>query len=155
MLGKYIRLATHEDSPVLLEIAKKFHEESPYQTLEFSREKGIRVLSNIIGGDLKNSVCLVALKGDEIIGFIFGAAESPVFSNDKIAMELGWFVLEEHRKTRASLLLFHAYEDWAKRVGCKYIQAAFLPGTGTDLSEFYIRNGYSQVESSYLKQIRG
>lgn len=151
---KYVRLATHEDIPVLLEFASKFHRMSPYGGLSFSHEKGSVFLKTVIEGSLRDFVCLVALNDSKPIGFLVGAANEPVFSGDRIATELGWWIEEESRGTRASMLIYAAYEDWAKRVDCVAVQGAYLPGVSTDLEKFYKKRGYHLVESSYLKRLR-
>lgn len=120
----------------------------------FDKEKGEKFLKEIIEGSLLNGVILVGLKDRLPIGFLVGAANQPVFSSDKIATELGWWVEPEYRKTRSSYLLYQAYEDWAVRTGCSHVHGAFLPGSSPELDEFYKRRGYVQVESSYLKRIK-
>lgn len=150
---KHLRLATREDIPVLLTFAKHFHKASPYRTMKFDVHKGTELLKGIIEGSLFDHVCLVALKDDKPIGFLVGAASQPVFSSSKIAMELGWWIEPEMRRTKVSFLIYKAYEDWALRIGCSYVQGAYLPGVSPDLDEFYKKRGYFQVESSYMKTL--
>lgn len=154
MIEKYVRLAKEEDIERLLELSKEFHKASPYRHLGFDTNKGKSFLIEAIRGMGYNTIVLVATKDTEVIGFIVGAATEPVFSSSKVSMELGWWVTPKHRNTRASFLLFKAYEDWALRAGCSYVQAAFLPGVSNDLDEFYKKQGYIQVESSYMKRIK-
>lgn len=151
MISKYVRLATKEDIPVLLRFARNFLHASPYKTMKFDVVKGRQFLEQAVEGFGFDRVVLVALNDGEPIGMLVGAASEPVFSNTKVAMELGWWIEEESRHTRASFLLYKAYEDWAERVGCSHVQGAYLPGISPDLDEFYKKLGYKQVETSYLK----
>ena len=154
MITDHVRLAEEADIPVLLKLAENFMKSSPYRIMKFDRSKGKDFLRSVINGPKIDSICLVALDKGVVVGFIVGAATEPVFSSNKIAMELGWWIEPEHRGTRGSLLLYTAYEDWAYRVGCSHVQGAYLPGTSVDLDSFYKKRGYVQTESSYVKVLR-
>lgn len=151
---KYVRIATVEDIPVLLKMARNFHKASPYRGMRFDREKGRKFLEGVILSSNTEGIVLVALKEGNPVGMLVGACSEPVFTGNKVAMELGWWVEEESRGSRASFLLYRAYEDWAFRVGCSHVQGAYLPGVSPDLDSFYKKLGYIQVESSYLKTLR-
>jgi hypothetical protein len=151
---KHVRLAKIDDVPVLVEFAKHFWRFGPYKALRFDSLKMKKFFEAIITGSALEAVCLIALKDEKPVGFIVGAASEPVFSSQKVAMELGWWIEEEHRSSRASLLVFRAYEDWAKRVGCHAVQGAYLEGLSPDLEKFYRRSGYRQVESSFMKVLK-
>jgi hypothetical protein len=121
--------------------------------MRFSRDKGEEFLKTVILGPQSEGIVLVALKETKPIGMLVGVAREPVFTRSKVAMELGWWIEEAHRKTRASFLIYDAYEDWAKRIGCTHVQGAYLPGVSPRLDEFYQKRGYRQVESSFLKTL--
>lgn len=154
MMTDYLRLATIDDIPTLIGFAKNFHRVSPYRGMRFNTRKGEKFLKSVIVGSQSEGIVLVALHDLKPIGMLVGAAHEPVFTSNRIAMELGWWIEEEHRATRASLLIYSAYEDWAKRIGCSHVQGAYLPGVSPILDEFYKKRGYIQVESSYLKTLK-
>lgn len=154
MIEKYLRLAKLDDVPVLMNFARHFLAASPYKGFRFASSKGEEFLRKAITGALKDHVVLVALHDGKPIGFLVGAALEPVFSSVKIATELGWWIEPDARRTRASFLIYNAYEDWAARIGCDAVQGAYLPGVSPELDEFYKRRGYVQVESSYLKRLK-
>lgn len=153
-IDKYLRLGRLEDVPLLLKFARSFHLASQYKTMKFDGVKGEKFLRDIISGKQTDGIVLVALHDDEPIGFLVGIANEPVFSSVKIATELGWWVEPHKRGTRASALIYSAYEDWAKRIGCHYVHGAYLPGVSPNLDEFYKKRGYFQVESSYIKTLK-
>lgn len=154
MIEKYVRLAVPDDVPTVLKFARDFYKASPYRSLPFDAGKGRTFLERVIYGSLQDHVCLVALKDGEAIGFLVGAAAEPVFSSSKIATELGWWIDERHRNSRASVLIYEAYEDWAVRIGCSHVQGAYLPNVSPDLEKFYKKRGYKQVESSFIKVLK-
>lgn len=151
---KYLRLATLDDIPKLMRFAKNFWFASPYKTMKFDAIKGEGFLRSIITGNKMDSIILVALDKGEPIGFLVGACDEPAFSRARIAVELGWWVEPDRRGTRASFLIYSAYEDWARRIGCSHVQGAYLPGVSPELDEFYKKRGYQRVESSYLKVLK-
>lgn len=154
MIEQHLRLATLDDIPILLNLAKNFHKVSPYRGMRFNTQKGKDFLASVITGPKSEGVILVALKDTKPIGMLIGWAAEPVFTSNKVATELCWWVEEEYRKTRGALLLYNAYEDWAARVGCSHIQGAYLSGWRADLHDFFKKRGYIQVESSYLKTLK-
>jgi len=154
LIQNYVRLATPEDIDLLIGFMKSFHKVSPYRSMRFDTHRSRDFLNGVIKGSLKDHVALIALKDGKAVGFLVGGANQPVFSQAKIAVEMGWWIDEEHRNTRSALLIFQAYEDWAFRIGCSHIQAAYLPGVSPPLERFYEKRGYVQVESSFLKTIR-
>lgn len=156
-VDKYLRLARTEDIPLLVKFARNFFFASPYKTMKFDAVKGEKFLRDIISGNQMDAIIILALDGsgdDKPVGFIVGMANQPVFSSAKIAMELGWWIEPKARGGRSSLLIYSAYEDWARRIGCHYVQGAYLPGVSPALDEFYKKRGYHQVESSFIKTLK-
>ncbi len=153
-IEKHLRLGTTEDIPNLVKFSRHFHFASPYKTMKFDALKTEQTFRNLMSGSKMDGIVLVGLLNDKPIGFLAGVAHEPVFSSAKVAMELAWWIEPECRKTRASLLIYSAYEDWARRIGCHYVQGAYLPGVSPRLDEFYNKRGYIQVESSFIKTIK-
>lgn len=153
-MTEYLRLATLDDIPKLMRFAKNFWLASPYKSMKFDAIRGEAFLRSIITGSKMDSIILVALHDGEAIGFLVGTSDQPAFSSARIAVELGWWIEPDRRGTRASFLIYSAYEDWAKRIGCSHVQGAYLPGVSPSLDEFYKKRGYVQVESSYLKVLK-
>ncbi len=154
MIEKYVRLANPDDVPVIVDLMREFHRDSPYKAVIFDKNKSKNFILGVIKGNVRDHICLVALRENTPIGFIVGAIGETPFSTDKIASELGWFVRKEARGTKASYLLFKAYEDWAYRAGAKIVQSAYLPSLTPGLDRFYDREGYRPVEQSYIKVVR-
>ena len=132
-------------------MARAFHEASPYNGLEFSEEKCNGLFQSYLAGDKKSLVIILAVD-EGPYGMIIGLSDSLPFSLDRVAMELAWWVDEDKRGSRDSLLLFKAYEDWALRVGAKIKQMAMLDDV-TNLAAFYEKQGYRPAERSYIKEI--
>ncbi len=130
---------------------KSFHNASPFKGLEFDEKKVNGIYDAYLKSDKKDIIVIIA-EDDKPFGFIVGICESLPFSSDKVAMELAWWVDEDHRGHRDSILLMKAYEDWSVRVGAKMTQMAMLEEV-TDLHRFYKKMGYRPAETSYIKDI--
>lgn len=146
-----LKLATAEDYPHIIRMARAFHQASPYADLEFSEEKCEQMFRLYLAGDKRELIIILAVS-ESPFGMIIGFANSIPFSNEKVAAELAWWVDEDKRGTKDSLLLFKAYEDWAVRIGAKVSQMAMLDEV-TNLSKFYVKQGYAPAERSYVKRI--
>lgn len=145
-----LRLATKEDYPHIIRMARRFHEASPYSDLEFSEEQSRLVFEKYLGSN-KTEIVIILAADDVPYGMIIGAASSLPFSKDKVASELAWWVDEDKRGSKDSLMLFKAYQDWARRVGSKITQMAMLDDV-TNLNKFYLKQGFVPAERSYIKR---
>lgn len=148
-----LKLAERQDLSDVLRMARSFHEASPYSNLEFSEARCIEMFERYLVGNKKEFVILLACD-ERPFGMIIGFANSLPFSLDLVATELAWWVDEDKRRTKDSLLLFKAYEDWAKRIGAKITQMAMLDDV-TNLRKFYLKQGYSPAEQSFIKETGG
>ena len=105
---------------------------------------------------MKAGVARIFIGEDEETGNIQGALGF-IISNDlhdgrKIAIESFWFVDPTYRGLGKKL--FNAFEEEAKKIGCKKTAMIHLTDSYPDtLEAFYIKNGYKLVEKHYVKDI--
>lgn len=156
MIEKILKLPTMNDLPIIVKMAKKFHGSSPYSSISFDREKIRRFAINVINGTKENEIIILGLVNNQIVGMVAGVATPTIFSNEKVAYEVGWWVDPEYRKNRVGVFLYKAYEDWAKRVGCVAVNCAYIDKNMNDKThkEFFESLGYSSSEHAYIKEIR-
>lgn len=145
-----LRLAEEKDRQACIRMARSFHSISPYKDLSFDLKKTDDLFTNYILGDKTRLIIILA--GEDPYGMIIGLRGDLPFSSDVVCTELAWWVDEDKRKSRDSLLLFKAYEDWTKRVGSVLTQVAMLDDV-TDLSSFYLKQGYRPAEKSFVKEV--
>lgn len=129
---------------------KSFHKSSPFSNLKFDEGKVSKIYDAYLKSD-KSDIIVIIAEDVKPFGFIVGICEELPFSSDKVAMELAWWVDEDHRGHRDSVLLMKAYEDWSVRIGARMTQMAMLDES-TDLHRFYKRMGYRPAEASYIKE---
>jgi GNAT superfamily N-acetyltransferase len=88
------------------------------------------------------------------VGMVAGTAQEFLFSDDKIAGELVWWVDPEYRRGSYGRDLHDAFEYWADKVGCKVITMALLEDQKADkVARLYERKGYRQAERAFIKTI--
>lgn len=147
-----IRPFTSDDIPRLIEIGHMAHEESEYRTMEFSEEKCKHLCRQII---LKPEMFgRVAERDGVIVGVAIGGIFPPYFSSDLNASDLLFYVLPEHRGSRAFYVLCIEFIAWAKISGAKLIfmrnTTGVMPGK---VGELYERMGFSKVGGIYRMEV--
>lgn len=145
-----LKLATEEDFPEILRMARAFHEVSPYKDLPFDEDSCSHIFNMYLRGD-KSEIIIILAKDEYTYGMIIGVANTLPFTSAKVSTEMAWWVDYDYRGSKDSLLLKKAYEDWAVRVGAKLTQMAMLDEVA-NLDKFYRRQGYRPAERSYIKE---
>ena len=138
-----------------MDMTLKFLDESPYKGLPADEGK----LADVVLGFLQDpteKIVILAFKDDEPVGMISGMISEHLFSREKTAFELTWWVHPEHRGVKTSIELFDAFEYWARRMNCKYVQFGAAQGTpySDKVQKLYNRRGYRMTESNFLKELR-
>jgi len=86
-----------------------------------------------------------------IIGFMI---YTNLFCTKKYGSEIGWYVSPEFRGGRDALRLLDAFEGFTKDQGCDEIIMVHLKdATPEKLRNLYLRRGYKETETNYLKKI--
>lgn len=150
----YLKLATEEDIPPIFNLAKQFRDESPYSHLTHDDELLLENIYKIVQGDRNEFIviCIVD-QSDQILGILAGSLTQTLFSQDRLAVELIWYVLPEHR-TAYSLQLVRAFEYWAKKVGASVCSFSSLDNSSEKVLDRYYRiKGYRKAETTYIKDI--
>lgn len=153
MLSLNLSLAQNTDLEEFVRLGKEFHKESPFYSLtDYSQQKMLQLFETAMISKHTQVLILLLKEENRSVGMLVGMVGSPVFSDDLIASELAWFIEPEYRGSRKALQLVYAYEEWARRMGCKNVSMSLLT-TLTDASKTYERLGYTKTEISYLKAL--
>lgn len=83
-------------------------------------------------------------------GMLLGKASPFSFGYHKIAMEVGWWVDPEYRKSGVGKSLIDAFEYWANKMGCSLVVMGSLDDS---LGSYYEKNGYKSAERLYMKEL--
>ncbi len=93
---------------------------------------------------------------EELIGGL-GAIVSPdMFTGDKVATELFWYIGASNRSGTGALRLLRAYEEWGLRLQVDELRIAhFKMKNDAQLQRMYERRGYTLLEQGYQKRLKG
>lgn len=108
-----MRFANREDLLSIKQMISLGFKMSPYKSLQLTLDK----VDLVFEAYEKDPTKVTFIVNDKPLGLIIGVIEEPVFSYDKLALEL--CLWGETPRTVASLL--KAYQKWAKRMGAKLI----------------------------------
>lgn len=142
-----IRRAQPEDMDRLIEMGKRFVEETSYRDL-------IRIDSERLAGtiakvaDSEDGAVLVSGSDASVTGMIAMVAYDHPYSGERTAFELVWWVEPEARGDGVRLL--RAAETWAREQGCRHMQ---MVAPNERVGALYQRLGYSPVETSYQRSL--
>lgn len=104
---------------------------------------------------LEKGKIFVAEHDGLIVGFIIGMQSSFWFAPEvTCAVELAWWVKEEHRGGRAAIKLLRAFEGWAKEIGTKVVcMSDLIIGGEAPTGALFSKLGYSVTERAHIKRI--
>ncbi len=134
------RQAVESDLEDIVEMAKKFHQQSIWRESLFDENK-VRSMAHVLlglGGIFVNSAG----------GFIAGSLQPLIFSSTTfVAVELAWFAPNGGGRE-----LREAFEEWARAQGASIIQVCLLGDENFDKNHANISaNGYALAELQYVK----
>lgn len=145
-----VREATKDDLLDCLLLFKQFHRESA-QPFNFDVARTSQIFEDSLSEDSPVKFFVADSKG-EIVGFVCCIVYQHLFSTDKTANELAWFVAKEHRGGSAAIRLMKTYEAWAMAQGVRCITMSHIEYLA-DLTKLYKKLGYSKIESTFQKEI--
>lgn len=94
----------------------------------------------------------VAIKKDQIVGFIAGVVVEQFLSLDLFACDIGVFVLPEFRGGSCFVRLVKTFENWAKEKGAQEIQLGVSTGVHPEQTvRMYERLGYKMSSYGLIK----
>lgn len=147
-----LSLATMDDYDYVKGMAVEFSTQYPFKTT-ISETKLDMLLLSIIGGDKNKSVIILA-NDPHPVGMLMATTSEMLFSEEKLGVELMWWVNEDHRNGTLGWELFKAFEYWAKQIGCKAVQMSSVASEYAErLNKIYARKGYQLMERAYLKEL--
>ena len=148
-----LRLATLEDIPDLLRLAKELESGSPMERLSVDYEKVRMNLEKAIISNQTEWLALVSHVEGKPVGVLFAYCFEPIFSSQKLAVEVLWYLEPEHRKGRRGIDMMKAYEYWAKLVGCNVVQYGWMVNSPEGMKKMYERTGAELSEMTYYKEL--
>lgn len=152
---KHTRLATLRDTQAIVDMAIALGMSTSYRDMPVDRKKLTKMVESIIIGMPNSSVMVVSVDDEGTpVGFLAGMPFEVLFSNESLAIEIGWWVKESQKDAKKRYLeLRAAYEEWARRKGYRYAQYAVLNPTEKDIKEVNKAKNSTVLELVYHRKI--
>ena len=149
-----IRPAILDDVPALVDMGRRFHGASGYETFIPLVEGDLaRSLRRIIRS---SDARIVVYEAGGVIAGVAGVATVRSFFNKDVLIGVEQFVFldNEHRGRRVADDLITRLEDEARDIGCKTMTLIGLENCLPDIvHDIYVRHGYELVEHAYMKRL--
>lgn len=149
-----LRHAGLDDIPAIIEMAKTLYEGSTYSTMRLDLTRGVAFLEKFIIEGNENFLVMLSHDNGKPVGVIAAHAFTPLFSSEKIAAEVLFWLDPAYRTSDRGKELTLAYEYWAKLIGVSICQYGLLSSADQRLAKFYERNGAVEAERVFYKDIR-
>ena len=150
-----LKLATYDYFSDIIDMARKFHEASPYHGLEDYDESQVsdKILQFLESPGKAVIILLVHPDTNKAVGMVIGIVTEGIFNRNRVAAEIAWWVDQEHRG-KQSLELFEAYLYWADHVAkCDTVSMALLEDEKIEgLSRLYKRKGFVPTERAFIRK---
>ena len=97
---------------------------------------------------------VVAEDENHIVGAILYTVTPNIFSGESTAQEVIWYVLPEHREGSVGARLYNRAMTQVIDRGCVYMAMIHLATSMPEaLKDFYLKQGYTHMESNYQKRL--
>lgn len=155
----YVRLATHSDVTMLVELGRRVHAGTRFAAYDYN---DLRVAANMttlieIGQeqDGTHAVFIAEDRRDSPVGVLLGAVERPIFSDLPVANVLVYYVFPEKRMTGAGFRLLTAFRRWAENRSAFEICVSINSGADLPRTErFLTRLGFRQTGGNFSLQAK-
>lgn len=147
-----LRLASLDDIPFLMDLAKTQYETSGWDLIPVDYVKGRAMFEKFIVEGQKEALVLISHDKGKAVGVLAAYSFVPMFSNSKIAVESLWYLDPKYRGRRG-VEMKKAYEYWAKLIGCEYVQYGVLSTSPEGLEKMYLNDGMQFSEKVYIKKL--
>lgn len=146
-----IRKANIIDTKDILELISEFYEEGLKECgLKFTDYSLNKTAEHFIN----NGIVIVVEDNDNLVGIIGGIIVPSIFDEtEKIAQEMMWFIKKDYRKGELAKDLLNRFEQEARNLGANHIAVAAMGNMRNEvLDRFYRHNGYTLMETQYIRK---
>ena len=133
--------------------AEEMHRNSIYHNMPLDRDKVVRQLA-ACGNIVPDRYFRIAVRGDRLLGGFYGKVQQAFFSDDLVASDMGWWVLQNDRFSATAILLLADFEEWARLMGARKVMVG--QSTGVDIlrtTKLYQHCGYQIIGFNTTKDL--
>lgn len=150
-----VELLYVEDFQPLIQVMKEMRDECE-PTIEFHDRMLLDRMFNCVNDITRPDFnCWIVKQNDAIVAFGVGSMRDFMFSPQRIASLLYWYVVPSARKTWSAFHILHTFEQWAKINGAIRIEvgAAKSIGDAAKINKMFARRGFTQYGELFFRDI--
>lgn len=149
-----LRIATYRDREHIYRLSRELIEQTPHRMFTINTRRMYETIDAFLDGPKTEKIILLADNHlGEPVAFAMAFLWQPIFSEDKVAQEVGWYTNPTARKTSIPIRLLDAMEYWAKKCGASTFLSGYSSGFNPKLTQFYERRGYKLLEQVFFKEL--
>jgi len=100
------------------------------------------------------SCVLVAVKGTELIGFLYAVSTTFFWSRTPVAIDQLLYITPEYRGVAQGVALIRTYEEWCREKGIAEARLSIASGITEDQTrKLYLALGYEPLGYTYRKEL--
>jgi GNAT superfamily N-acetyltransferase len=148
-----VRKAETKDLPTLVKLGAEFYKDTQHSKHTPYSGDDVQKLLHVMLENPLSVVFVSELDNGEVIGTA-GAMLYPLWMNPKhiTGQEMFWYVMPEHRKSKAGKLMFDALEEWASERADSFCVTALASEHEKRVGQMYEKKGYVPLERTYVKE---
>jgi len=133
----------------ILVLGMAMQQEGAYSVIPFDIERSAQSIIHMIINN-PDGFGLLAYDGDAPVGMIAGCLAPYFFGQGTLASDFVWYVLPEHRGSRASIRLLKEFRSWAKEKGADELYMGVTTNVAADRTgQLLERLGFEFVGGNY------
>ena len=147
-----VRPATRDDILTLVELGRRFHNETIMASIVAFDETAVTHLISSLIDSPEAHITILERNGARIGGFI--GIKAPTWFNPQVAMaqQLCWYVAPEYR-TREATRMLHGFRRWARSVGAVWVATGFKSTERYQgMADLLGRNGWVPLEQHWIRE---
>jgi RimJ/RimL family protein N-acetyltransferase len=117
---------------------------------EFWQGQMLQLLTDSVN-DFVKTVVVVAEKDGQVIGGMVGDTVKPIWSEDLIGLDFGFYIKPEHRGHNYAAQMVKAFEVWCFEMGAKQVRPAVSTANAA-AGRLYKGLGYKPVGEQFMRE---
>ena len=134
-----LKFAEEADLPAIVDLCKQLHERSYHSRFIPFDEKSTYILAKEMLNSKKSNVIFCLKVESTVVAVLAGKVTQQLFNiSERTALELVFFILPLYNNFHSKKLLYGAFKQWAKLVGCQTIMMGRIREPGKQ-EEYFLK----------------
>jgi GNAT superfamily N-acetyltransferase len=137
-------------------LAMKMQQESDFKTVPFDVDQIANSIMRMVVDNPRGFGVVAYTDDGQPVGMLAGGLSYYMFSRGSVANDYAWFVLPEHRGSRAALKMLNMFKSWARDNGATELYIGITSDITKDRTgQMLERIGFDHVGGNYRAKLNG